>query len=142
MAEETMEKILRDRQCRLMKVFLYFGTDLAEVPMEAQLPGGPIMSFNEFLQLLDESRVLESRLDPRKVRDIFQDVTGIAEVVASNHKNNKNSEMTFAEFLEALVHCAAVLQPAKDATTLQDHVVDFLDDKLFSHCQTAVPGKF
>lgn len=35
-----------------MQVFLFFGTDLMEAPVEIRMPGGPVMTFNELLALL------------------------------------------------------------------------------------------
>ena len=89
--------------------------------------------------------MLDAKLDPRKVKDTFQDITGAAEVVAGVHKNNRQTEMIYDEFLECLVRCALVLKPAdasKDEPLLIDHVRTFIDDMIFRHCAKSVPGKF
>jgi len=143
MADVELQELLAARQSRLMKIFLHFGTDVSEVPIEARLPGGPIMCFNEFVKFLSEADVMDAKLDTRRVRDIYQEVTGALEVVASVHKNNANAEMIYDEFLEVLVRCAAVVKLCpKEGATLLDHLRCFLDEAVFRFCAMAVPGKF
>jgi hypothetical protein len=35
------------------QIFLYFGQDVTDVVVEEKLMGGPVMSFNDFLALLE-----------------------------------------------------------------------------------------
>ena len=95
--------------------------------------------------MLQTCEVLDARLDPRKVKDLFQEVTGASEVVAGVHKNNRQTEMTYDEWIEFLVRCALVLKPAdnsKEEPSLLDHVRTFIDDMIFQRCAQSVPGKF
>lgn len=87
---------------------------------------------------------MDARLDPRRVRDIYQDITGMTDVVSSVHKNNLNTEMIFDEFLEALVRAALVVRLGKGDINpaIIEHLRAFVDDFVFRHCQTKVPGKF
>eukprot|EP00873_Tetraselmis_striata_P003628 jgi/Tetstr1/423892/TSEL_014515.t1 len=143
MASAEIQEVIRTRQTRLMKCFLHFGQDVTDITAEEKLMGGPVMSYNDFLSMLEASDVMDAQLDPRRVRDIFQEVTGVTEVVASRHKNNRNTELIYDEFQELIVRCAMVVRRAgAEGAQAADHVQAFLDGFVFACAATLIPGRF
>eukprot|EP00898_Chlorokybus_atmophyticus_P000467 jgi/Chlat1/1420/Chrsp12S01981 len=141
-ASSDVYTILETNEAKLLKVFRYFIADKSK----ARRPGGPTMSFNEYYQMMMDLDMMDAKLDPRAVARVFTKSTGYTDILPQVHANNSESEMTFDEYVESLLHCACLYRHAGDNSggahnSMPTTVHDWLLRKYLPTAKEKLPGR-
>mmetsp|Transcript_41785 Transcript_41785/g.50661 ORF Transcript_41785/g.50661 Transcript_41785/m.50661 type:complete len:149 (+) Transcript_41785:1-447(+) len=142
--ELETQDVLLERQTKLLKVFHYWACDRGGTARGSQRFGGPTMTFNDFLPMMQECRLLDSRLDVRRLCKAYGLATCNDDILPQMHPNNADSEMTFDEFLECLSRCAEYQSPPDrfgERLPLADILRNWLDKRFFFEISKIFPQR-
>ena len=78
------------------------------------------MDFNELLTWLEKFDLLDGDFTPRHAAKLFTRITGTDEIIAQQHKNNRDSEMVLDEWIEFLFCVALVHTQPRQAAEPKD----------------------